>query len=503
MLSDSRIKVYSPAAPAADKNASHCHVRGAGFAASASANYKLSPYAFLYQNKDFVCLYNSINIKKVYGDGKLKNIFTLGKTGKVINAAQIHKIFGRDKAAKDAFKLLLDAEIIVPENYDKSLPLKRLRGCALFSKPHINMLYFLVTNACNLQCRYCSIESDRKKPKDFKFKHMDYKTAKKGVDLFIKIMDKSILEPSFMFYGGEPLLNWDVIKKTIQYIRQKETEDAFAGRKVNLLMVTNGALIDKEKVKFFKKYNLAPSVSIDGLQYHHDAMRIMRDTRKGSWKDTMRGYKMLKEAFGSVGVSCTMGLHNYKDLEEIAEYFATEFETRGLGINLYKSLPPDCDIELDAGQATRMLIKAYEIFRRFGIYEDRIMRKIKSFVTEKPWFIDCGAYGGQIALNVDGKLGPCHIMADNNEEIAGHIDDKDIIDKIFNGELMRKWCRRSPVNMEQCFDCEAIAICGGGCVDEVFTQGGSFLDLDKQFCEHVKITLEWMIKDLGEKIYSL
>lgn len=503
MVLDNRVVVYSSNMILKDKKKISCpNPRLIKNINLKHQSYRLSPYVFLYENKDFFCIYHSINMKKIYGDERLKKFFNLGKEKEATGLNEFQKILGENNDGKEALKLLQETEILIPQHYDSSLPLKRLKGCSLFFKPHISIFYFLATNTCNLQCKYCAIESDFKKPKRFKFKHMNFLIAKKGVELFAKAMDKTTVEPTIIFYGGEPLLNWGAVKKTIQYIRHRESEGAFAGKKIQLQMVTNGTLIDKEKVKFMKKHELSPSVSIDGLQHHHDAMRVLRDTQKGSWKDTSKGYMLLKEAFGSVSVSCTLGLHNNKDLEEIAEYFATELELRGLGINLYKGLPTGSDIELDAKGATLMLIRAYKIFRRFGIYEDRIMRKIKAFVVEKPWLADCGGYGGQLALNVDGYLGPCQIMADNNQELIGHIDDKDIVEKVFNSEIMKRWCQRSPVNMEQCFDCEAIAVCGGGCVDEVLAKGGGFWDIDAQFCEHTKTTLEWMIKDLGEAIYG-
>lgn len=462
-------------------------------------NYKISPFTFLFENDDFFCLFNSVNLKKLYGGESLKNLYQDFKTKNLLTQNEAEKIIND----KEVFQGLIEKEFIHPENFEELLPLNKLKNCSRLKKPFVSILYILLTNACNLKCKYCTIEGVHKKPDNFQFKHICFEDAKKAIDLFAKVLDKGVVNPTVIFYGGEPMLNWPVLYKCLKYIRKLEEKNAFQGQKINLNMVTNGTLINRRNIKIMKKYNLVPSVSIDGNEAVNNLMRIYRAKEKGSFKEAVRGYNLVKEFFGSASISCTLGFHNLHELKEIAEFFALDLEVRGLGINLYKGLPPDCPIEIDGEIATIELIEAYKIFRKLGIFEDRIMRKIKAFINEKPWLFDCGGYGGQIAVNVDGYLGPCQIMADNNTELIGNVNDPDIYEKTLNGEIMRKWCERTPINIKECLPCEALGICGGGCVDEIIAKGGQFNDLDIQFCKHTKTILKWMIKDLGEKLYSL
>jgi uncharacterized protein len=171
-----------------------------------------------------------------------------------------------------------------------------------------------------------------------------------------------------------------------------------------------------------------------------------------------------------------------------------------MGFNILKGLPPGSSVEVPAGKITEQLVKAYRIFRRYGIYEDRMMRKVRSFVNEEPWIHDCGGYGGQVAMCADGAVGPCHIAADDHRFLWGSIDRENLVQEILEGEMTRQWCARSPIIMEACRDCIAIGICGGGCAEEAFMKTGDIGHLDEAFCAHCKTILEWMFDDLAEKL---
>jgi uncharacterized protein len=188
------------------------------------------------------------------------------------------------------------------------------------------------------------------------------------------------------------------------------------------------------------------------------------------------------------------------DLEEIAEFFATQLECRGMMFNFIRGLSRDNTIEVPQDTLTDQLIKAYRIFRRCGVYEDRMMRKIKAFVYEKPLFYDCGACGGQIALCADGMVGPCHIAADDHRFCWGPISRKGLEHDILTGALTQEWCRRSPRVMNDCSRCIGLSLCGGGCAEEAYMKSGDPFAIDSQRCAHTRRLLDWMLDDLASKL---
>lgn len=478
-----------------------------GGASLLDRQFYISPFVFLIRRRGYSALYHSLTLKKLFGDEALASLYMQSRRGgksppRSLPLRDYLSSLSRGgdiSQAREDLAMLLDLEFLIPQGTDAEEPLRRARENRVFSRHRIGLIYLLVSNECNLRCRYCSIECADRKPEHFSYSHMSPLLAEKGIRLFLSLLDSRVKSPQVVYYGGEPLLNWSVIDDSLGRIRDMEQQGLFNGAAAECSIVCNGTLVTSDIAKKIKSHSLRASVSIDGLARHHDLYRRYRDGRP-SWDDSMRGYRLLKDHIGECGISCTLGPHNIDDIEEIAEFFASRLECRGLGFNMIKGLPAGSDLDISSRQVTEKIIKAYEIFRRYGVYEDRITRKIRSFVDEEPWIYDCAGYGGQIALCADGAIGPCHISADAHRFIWGNIDQDDIAGKIEESSLTREWCRRSPLLMDECSGCIGLGICGGGCADDAFVKCGSISALDRAFCEHCRLLIEWMCDDLVKKM---
>lgn len=456
----------------------------------------ISPLVFLFNFKKHNVLYHSVSLKKVIGNDLVLKLWNFLKNNPGKTVQEMSSSLGINI---DQLKILLEEGFLIDTKVDPYFPVKRIQKRTHFHKPHISLMYLLISNHCNLRCKYCSIEGDHKKTPDFSFTHMTNEIALKGIDLFLECLDPCAKEARIIYYGGEPLLNWEAIETSLEYIANKKNDPLLKNKKIETQLITNGMLLDREKIKLLKKHNVNISISLDGLKSHHDDARLTV-SKGGSWEDSLAGYNMCREEGFTPGISCTMGKHNYKDADKIAEYFALDLETRGMGFNIIKGLPLKNEMEISHEEATISLIRAFEFLRKYGVYEDRMMRKVGSFVKEEPFFYDCAGYGGQFAVTPDGFIGPCHILAEDHKHVVGHINDPDIKEKILNGDLMKDWCRRSPLFMEECKDCVGLGICGGGCANEPISKGGKLFDMDETFCVHCKMVLEWLIKDMLKQI---
>lgn len=140
------------------------------------------------------------------------------------------------------------------------------------------------------------------------------------------------------------------------------------------------------------------------------------------------------------------------------------------------------------------LIECFKIARERGIYEARMMRKVRAFVEGHIYDRDCCGCGKQIVVLPDGKIGVCHAYSGTEQFFVEPDADFDP----YKHQFWKEWSQRSPFNMSQCRDCEALTICGGGCPHNADINKGSIWELDEHFCVHAKETLNWLIWDLYE-----
>jgi sulfatase maturation enzyme AslB (radical SAM superfamily) len=128
-------------------------------------------------------------------------------------------------------------------------------------------LMLLVTHGCCLRCKYCFVQQDAQK-------YMSRKTLFKSVDF---LMSSSLKHLQLQFFGGEPLmLPFKLIKETINYANKKADEK---GKSLDVIVTTNGVLLNKEQVKFFRKNKVIIEISLDGTEA---AQNINRPQRPGS-----------------------------------------------------------------------------------------------------------------------------------------------------------------------------------------------------------------------------
>jgi uncharacterized protein len=148
-------------------------------------------------------------------------------------------------------------------------------------------LILQVTQNCNLRCSYCFYGQGNYDNRTHSSKRMSFETAKKGIDYILN--HSSNLENVYIsFYGGEPLLEIDLIKKCIEYAEEK-----VEGKKITYSMTTNGTLFNREVVELFDKYDFQIVISLDGTKEMHDLNRKFVNG-KGSFDMIMDNIKDIK-----------------------------------------------------------------------------------------------------------------------------------------------------------------------------------------------------------------
>lgn len=151
----------------------------------------------------------------------------------------------------------------------------------------LNMITLQITQNCNLRCSYC-VYSGKYQNREHSNKKMSIDVAKKGIDFLINHSSDSD-EIGIGFYGGEPLLEFEMIKECIEYA-EKRAE----GKNLILSLTVNGTLLNGEIAEYFQKHRIYTMVSLDGPKEVHDKNRKFSDGR-GSFDVIYNNLKMLKD----------------------------------------------------------------------------------------------------------------------------------------------------------------------------------------------------------------
>ncbi len=378
---------------------------------------------------------------------------------------------------------LKDISVLVDADLDEESVLNVYRK-SLTGHPAIHVCYVLLTDHCNLRCSYCFVQNAL--PSNYRQSNMTPKTASAAVEFFYNATlrarhQNNDGEYTLIFYGGEPSLNVTALKSALKISR----ELSFPG-KLKIALITNGTMVDKDLALLAEQYDIGISVSMDGPADITDRWR-----NQGTYEKALRGFQLLRESGLNPGISCTLPPDSLLHFNEIIDWLLY-LNVRNVGFNLVTRPAIGYDSPKYYRDATQALLKAFERFRKDGIYEDRIMRKIQAFVAGKPYAFDCAACGGaQIVVAPDGSLGICHALLGDKATFVSNVFERNFIPE--HHPVWQEWSKRSPLNIVDCLRCECLGICGGGCP---VNNHENIWKLDKGFCEHAITILNWMVWDV-------
>ena len=154
---------------------------------------------------------------------------------------------------------------------------------------HLSFMLLQVTKQCNFKCRYCAFAGDTNLERNHSNQQMSWTTAKKAID-FLFQNSKLSRKITIGFYGGEPLLNYDIIKKVVIY-----ADRLFEGRNITYVMTTNLSILTEDMIDVFNTHDFRIAVSLDGPEKLHDKNRRFLGNGKGTYKVVINNLMKLKE----------------------------------------------------------------------------------------------------------------------------------------------------------------------------------------------------------------
>ena len=348
----------------------------------------------------------------------------------------------------------------------------------------VKALCLHVTHDCNLGCRYCFAEEGAYHGERGV---MSLEVGKRALDFLIENSGhRTNLEVDF--FGGEPLMNWDVCKQLVEYGRMREKE---TGKKFRFTVTTNGVLLNDEMMEFINKEMHNVVLSIDGRKCVNDFMRPTRNG-KGSYDLIMPKFKKMADSRNQMDyyVRGTYTHHNLDFAADVLHLADEGFEQ----ISVEPVVAPASADYAIREEDVPVLCEEYEKLAK-AIIERRKAGKGFNFFH---FMIDlsggpcvykrisgCGAGTEYLAVTPWGDLYPCHQFVGNTDFLMGTV-----FDGVTNTALRDEFKCVNVYAKEKCKDCFSKFHCSGGCAANAYNFHGSILEPYEIGCDLQKKRLE-------------
>ncbi|MBQ8388648.1 MAG: thioether cross-link-forming SCIFF peptide maturase [Clostridia bacterium] len=348
----------------------------------------------------------------------------------------------------------------------------------------VKALCLHVAHTCNLNCSYCFASQGKYQGERAL---MSFEVGKRALDFLMENSgDRRNLEVDF--FGGEPSLNFDVVKRLVEYARSVERE---RGKNFRFTYTTNGVILNDEIIDFVNRECHNVVLSLDGRREVND--RFRRDyAGNGSYDTIVPNFKRLVESRGGKGyyVRGTFTHHNVdftEDIKHMADLGFTE-----LSMEPVVCSPDDpCaltqeDLPLVKEQyeiLAKEMIKRKKEGRPFTFYHYMLDLKNGPCIYKR--ITGCGSGTEYMAVTPWGELYPCHQFVGDEKYSLG-----DIWHGVKNTDVQDEFRTCNAYARPECRDCWARLYCSGGCAANSYHATGSIGGVYEYGCELFKKRIE-------------
>lgn len=351
----------------------------------------------------------------------------------------------------------------------------------------IKALCLHVAHTCNLNCSYC-FASQGKYHGDRAL--MSFEVGKRALDFLIENSgSRTNLEVDF--FGGEPLMNWDVVKELVKYARSQEGP---CHKNFRFTLTTNGMLIDDDVIDFANKEMSNVVLSLDGRKEIHDRLRVDY-AGNGSYDRIVPKFQELVKSRGGKnyymrGTFTHANPDFTKDIFHMADLGFTELSMEPVVAS------PDDPAALTASDI-ELVKEQYEILAKEMLRREKEGRPITFYhymldLTEGPCIYKrisgCGSGTEYMAVTPWGDLYPCHQFVGDEKYKLG-----DIWNGVTNHSLREQFRSCNAYSRSECNDCWAKFYCSGGCAANAYHASGSIQGTYEPGCELFKKRIECAI----------
>ena len=351
----------------------------------------------------------------------------------------------------------------------------------------VKALCLHIAHDCNLACKYCFAEEGEYHGRRAL---MSFEVGKKALDFLVANSGNRVnLEVDF--FGGEPLMNWDVVKQLVAYGRSLEKPN---NKKFRFTLTTNGVLLNDEVMEFVNKEMSNVVLSLDGRKEVNDRMRPFR-TGKGSYDLIVPKFQKLAESRNQTNyyIRGTFTRNNLDFSEDVKHFADLGFKQMSIEPVVGPEEDPYSIREQDLPQIMEEYDKlALEYIDRYKKGNGFNFFHFMIDLTQGPCVYKrlsgCGSGTEYLAVTPWGDFYPCHQFVGNEDFLMGNVDEG-----IIKPEIVKEFGNCNVYSKEKCKNCFAKFYCSGGCAANSYNFHGTINDAYDIGCEMQRKRVECSI----------
>jgi len=351
----------------------------------------------------------------------------------------------------------------------------------------VKALCLHIAHTCNLNCSYCFASQGKYHGERAV---MSFEVGKRALDFLIENSgSRRNLEVDF--FGGEPLMNFQVVKDLVAYARSIEKEK---GKNFRFTLTTNGVLVDDDVIQWANRECSNVVLSLDGRKEIHDRFRVDY-AGKGSWEKIVPKFQKFVEAregknYYMRGTFTHANPDFLKDIQQMLDLGFNE-----LSMEPVVCAPGDPSALTEADMA--IVMEQYEQLAQLMLQKDREGKPFTFYhymidLTGGPCIYKrisgCGSGTEYMAVTPWGDLYPCHQFVGEEKFKLGNIWDG-----VTNTEVQSQFAACNVYAHEECGDCWARLYCSGGCAANAYHSTGSVTGVYEDGCKLFRKRMECAI----------
>ena len=421
--------------------------------------------------------YDVIAMRPEHGDGEIISALLEKYSGRPdVDEAELRECIA------DVGALIAAGQLYTPDSYEELAGEYKNRAAGV-----VKALCLHVAHTCNLNCAYCFASQGKYHGERAV---MSYEVGKQALD-FLVANSGSRTNLEVDFFGGEPLMNWDTVKRLVAYARSIEPE---CGKRFRFTLTTNGVLLDDEVTDFCNREMNNVVLSLDGRREVNDRFRVDAAGR-GSYERIVPNFQRFVQKRGGREYYMRGTYTHYN-----TDFTRDLFHMADLGFTRLSMEPvvcaPDDPCALTEDDLP-VLFEQYEILAREMLKREREGRPLVFYhymidLKHGPCIYKrisgCGSGTEYMAVTPWGELFPCHQFVGEERFSLG-----DIWNGVKHPEIQEEFRSCNAYSREKCRNCWARLYCSGGCAANSYHASGSVNGVYEYGCELFKKRIECAI----------
>lgn len=384
-------------------------------------------------------------------------------------------------ALEDAAELTANGQLFVKDEYECLIDSVKQR------KTVVKALCLHIAHDCNLACKYCFAEEGEYHGRRAL---MSFEVGKKALD-FLIANSGSRRNLEVDFFGGEPLMNWQVVKDLVAYGREQEK---IHDKHFRFTVTTNGVLLNDEIQEFVNKEMDNVVLSLDGRKEVNDNMRPFRNG-KGSYDLIVPKFQKLADSRNQERyyVRGTFTRNNLDFSEDVLHFADLGFKQMSIEPVVGPETDPYAIRETDLpvimeeyDKLAKIMIEREKEGKGFNFFHFMIDLEGGPCVAKR--LSGCGSGTEYLAVTPWGDFYPCHQFVGQEEFLMGNVDEG-----IKKPEIADDFRGCNVYSKEKCKNCFAKFYCSGGCMANAYNFHGTIHDTYEIGCEMQRKRVECAI----------